>query len=160
PRIVRAAYRSGAGVYLGAAPPAPARFRAPGVKFARGGGRTRLPGKLAPEEGKHVMSVQDLELNCQVRAIVAKFWIDPNRLSLSARRGNVHISGELRFTGAEQDHEQTVEMLQSLESDLRSLHDIRELEFELTNWTHDASGGWVCVEKRPAAEQPLSAPSV
>src|SRR5262249_75764 len=79
PRIVRAGYRSGAGVYLGAAPPAPARFRAPGVKFARGGGRTRLPGKLAPEEGKHVMSVQDLELNCQVRAIVAKFWIDPNR---------------------------------------------------------------------------------
>jgi hypothetical protein len=110
------------------------------------------------------MSAQDLELTCQVRGIVTKYWIDPNHLSFNSRRGNVHVSGELRLRGAEQEPEQIADLLRSFEADIRSIRDVRELEFELTNWTRDASGEWVCLEKRPAPEaaqeQPLSAPSV
>jgi hypothetical protein len=108
------------------------------------------------------MSVQDLDITCQVRGIVSKYWIDPHRLAFESRRGNVHVSGEVRVTGAEQCDEEIAAVLQSLENDIRRLSGVRELEFELTNWIRDANGEWSCAEKRAAAAQaqPLSAPSV
>lgn len=117
------------------------------------------------------MSAQDLEINCQVRGIVSRYWLDPNRLSFQTRRGNVHVSGEVRVTGAEQESEQIAGILRSLEDDVRRLPSVYEVEFELTNWRRDESGGWVSTEERAEAkpseepataaarEQSLSAPS-
>ena len=116
------------------------------------------------------MSAQDLEINCQVRGIVSRYWLDPNRLSFQTRRGNVHVSGEVRVTGAEQDDEQIADTLRSIEDDVRRLHGVWDVEFELTNWRRGDSGDWVNSEKRaeadsseqpaPAArQQSLSAPS-
>lgn len=117
------------------------------------------------------MSAQDLEINCQVRGIVSRYWLDPNRLSFQTRRGNVHVSGEVRVTGAEQGNEEIAGILRSLEDDVRRLPSVYEVEFELTNWRRDESGVWICAEQRAEAkpsadtatadaqERTLSAPS-
>lgn len=94
------------------------------------------------------MSVQDLELNCKVRGIVARYWVDSNRLSFNSRRGHVCVSGELRVTGKHKGHDETAGMLRSLEYDVRRLQDVRAVEFELTNWIRDEGRGWICKEKR------------
>ncbi len=92
------------------------------------------------------MSVQDLELNCQIRGVLARHWIDPNRLSFSARRGHVHLSGELLVIGADKDKEKTIGVLQAVEAEIRRVQAVRTVTFELTNWIRDDGGAWICTE--------------
>jgi hypothetical protein len=99
------------------------------------------------------MSVQDLELNCQIRGVLARHWIDSNRLSFSARRGHVLLSGELLVIGAPKEKEKTIGVLQSLESEIRRAQSVRTVSFELTNWVRDDCGGWICTELASGPER-------
>jgi hypothetical protein len=92
------------------------------------------------------MSVQDLELNCHVRGVLARHWIDSNRISFHTRRGHVQLAGELRVIGAPKNKERTAGVLQAVESEIRRVQAVRTVSFELTNWIRDECGGWVCTE--------------
>ena len=92
------------------------------------------------------MSVQDLELNCHVRGILARHWIDSNRLSFRARRGHVQLAGEWLVIGEPRDKQRTAGVLQVVESEIRRAQAVRTVTFELTNWIRDDGGGWVCTE--------------
>lgn len=98
------------------------------------------------------MSVQDLELNSGVRSVLSRHWIDLTKTSFFARKGHVHLGGEVALLGAGGEKEGTAEMLKATEAEIRRLRDVKTVSFEFTNWVRDGAGVWVCLEKDPDAQ--------
>ena len=100
------------------------------------------------------MSVQDLELNSGVRGVLSRHWIDLTKTSFFARKGHVHLGGEVAVIGASNENAGTAETLKATEAEIRRLRDVRSVSFEFTNWVRDGAGVWICLEKDsgPAAE--------
>jgi len=92
------------------------------------------------------MSAQDLELNSGVRTVLSRHWIDLTKTSFFARKGHVHLGGEVAVLG-ETQRQETAETLKATEAELRRLRDVKTISFEFTNWVRDGAGSWVCLEK-------------
>jgi hypothetical protein len=105
------------------------------------------------------MTVQDFELNCTIRGVLARHWIDSNRLMFRARRGHIQVAGEFRLLGAPNDREITATVLRRVESEIRRVQSVRTVTFELTNWLRDEAGGWVCTEIAKGPERIAAAPA-
>ncbi len=91
------------------------------------------------------MSAQDLELNSGVRSVLSRHWIDLTKTSFFARKGHVHLGGEVAVIGEQK--QETAETLKATEAELRRLRDVKTISFEFTNWVRDGAGTWVCLEK-------------
>ena len=91
------------------------------------------------------MSAQDLELNSGVRTVLSRHWIDLTKTSFFARKGHVHLGGEVRVLGEARGT--TAEALKSTEAELRRLRDVKTVSFGFTNWVRDGGGSWICLDK-------------
>jgi len=93
------------------------------------------------------VSAEDIQLNCSVRNVLTRHWIDLTKTNFLVRRGNVHMSGEVSVVGPQRAPEDTAIALRAFESDVRRLRDVRSVSFEFTNWTRDDSGAWHKLER-------------
>ncbi len=93
------------------------------------------------------MSVEDLQLNCTIRSVLARHWIDTHLLCYRSARGNVHVQGELKTLGVPKALEETAHTLFTLESEVRQLRGVRSVQLEFTNWFRNDAGNWECLEK-------------
>ncbi|MCC7015498.1 MAG: hypothetical protein IT454_23265 [Planctomycetes bacterium] len=100
------------------------------------------------------MSAEDLELNCGVRNALNRHWIDLTKTNFFARRGHIHMSGEVSVVGPKRPPEDTANALKAFESDVRRMRDVRSMSFEFTNWIRDDSGAWHCMDKRLCSTNP------
>jgi hypothetical protein len=100
------------------------------------------------------VSVQDLELNSGVRSVLSRHWIDLTKTSFFARKGHVHLGGEVAVIGAGES-QGTAETLKATEAEIRRLRDVKTVSFEFTNWVRDGAGVWICLEKE--ADSPSGA---
>ncbi|HTF86989.1 MAG TPA: hypothetical protein VK843_01175 [Planctomycetota bacterium] len=98
------------------------------------------------------MSSEDLELNCGIRSVLTRHWIDLSKTNFFVRRGHVHMSGEVSLIGVQRPSEDTAVALRAVESDVRRLQAIKSLSFDFTNWVRDDSGVWKCSRKK--SEEP------
>ena len=98
------------------------------------------------------MSVQDLELNSGVRSVLNRHWIDLTKTSFYARKGHVHLGGEVAVIGAGKETAGTAEALKATETEIRRLRDVKTVSFEFTNWVRDGAGAWICLEKELGPE--------
>jgi hypothetical protein len=99
------------------------------------------------------VTAKDLELTCGIRSVLTRHSIDLTKTNFFARRGHVHMSGEVALIGPSRPPEQTVDTLKAFESELRRLQEVRTVTFEFTNWIRDELGGWICLEDdSPASE--------
>ncbi len=99
------------------------------------------------------MSSQDLELNCGIRNVLTRHWIDLTKTNFFVRRGHVHMSGEVSVIGVQRPREDTADALRAFESDVRRLQEIKSVSFDFTNWARDDSGVWRCLGKKSSPEQ-------
>ncbi|MFN0009354.1 MAG: hypothetical protein ACKVXR_15730 [Planctomycetota bacterium] len=99
------------------------------------------------------MAASDLELTCGIRGVLTRHAIDLTKTNFFARRGHVHMSGEVALVGANRPPEQTADTLKACESELRRLQEVRTLSFEFTNWIRDDLGGWICLEDDSASSE-------
>ena len=90
------------------------------------------------------MSSQDLELNCGVRNVLTRHWIDLTKTNFYVRKGHVQMSGEVAVVGVQRPGQETAEALKAFESDVRRLHEVKSVSFEFTNWVRNESGAWIC----------------
>ena len=94
------------------------------------------------------MSGLDLELNCGVRAVLSRHWIDLTKTSFFARKGHVRLGGEVKVLGDARKKESTADALKATEAEIRRLRDVQTVSFEFTNWVRDSAGVWICLEKK------------
>ena len=99
------------------------------------------------------MGSKDLELNCGIRNVLARHWIDLTKTNFFARKGHVHMSGEVAVVGTPRPGQETADALKAFESDVRRLHEVRSVSFEFTNWVRNDSGAWVCRDAKKTPEQ-------
>lgn len=92
------------------------------------------------------MTARDLELTCGIRSVLTRHSLDLTKTNFFARRGHVHMSGEVALIGAGRLPEQTADTLKAFESELRRLQEVRTVTFEFTNWVRDDLGAWICLE--------------
>jgi hypothetical protein len=97
--------------------------------------------------GSRVLTAQDLQLNCGVRSVLNRHWIDLTKTAFFARSGHVHLSGEVSVIGATRRHANTADVLRAFEAELRRLQEVKSVSFEFTNWIRDDAGFWVCLDK-------------
>lgn len=100
------------------------------------------------------MSSQDLELNCGVRNVLTRHWIDLTKTSFYVRKGHVQMSGEIAVVGTSRPGQETAEALKAFESDVRRLHEVKSVTFEFTNWVRNDSGAWVFRDRKKSSDQP------
>jgi hypothetical protein len=97
------------------------------------------------------MTAQDLQLNCGIRSVLCRHWIDLTKTSFFARRGHVHLSGEVSVIGPSRAPEDTANTLKAFEAELRRLREVKTISFDFTNWIRDDSGVWICLEDQTPA---------
>lgn len=99
------------------------------------------------------MNHSDLDINCAVRRVLVRHWIDLGRISIRTTSGVSHLSGELRrlpnMTPA-LNGQQVAEIL----LEIRRAPSVRRINPSFTNWTETA-GGWQPV----VAKSPVASPS-
>ena len=103
----------------------------------------------------------DLEINCAVRRVFVRHWIDLGKLSFRTQKGRVTLRGSLdRLPGSEQLL--TVQAVEQLFTELQRIHGVDRFATELTNWERNSSG-WKNtrgqIASAPAASDPAPASS-
>ena len=118
-----------------------------------GSPHSKPPGEKPPDPAVlvrgSVVTAQDLELNCDIRNVLARHAIDLTKTNFFARRGHVHLSGQVSVVGANRPSEDTAGALKASEAELRRLREVKSLSFEFTNWVRDDNGVWICLEREP-----------
>lgn len=94
------------------------------------------------------MAAQDLQLTCGIRSVLSRHWIDLSKTAFFARRGHVHMSGQLSVLGPPRKPAEIATTLKAFESELRRLREVKTISFEFTNWIRDDSGVWICLEEQ------------
>jgi len=100
------------------------------------------------------MSASDLQLNCGIRSVLSRHWIDLTKTSFYARRGHVHMTGEVQVVGARKGGQETADVLRAFELELKRLQAVRSVSFEFTNWVRDGAGVWICLDKKTPSPPP------
>lgn len=99
--------------------------------------------------------ISDLEINCAVRRVLVRHWIDLGRMSLRTTRGVVCLTGtisKISHAGAPLD---TGRMLVIL-AEIKRLKNVQRINTNLTNWIFE--GGTWRMSADEKASQAASAP--
>ena len=82
----------------------------------------------------------DLEVNCAVRRVFIRHWVDLGRISFRTQRGNVTLRGSLeRLPGSDQPL--TVQTVEQMFMELQRIHGVNRVITDLSNWER-TSNGW------------------
>ena len=93
------------------------------------------------------MAVTDIRINSMVRAVIARNWIDLQRLRYGSFRGTVRISGTLCYLGARASQNFDPGKLEVLESEIRRIPGAKRIYFDLRNWRKNTQGQWECLDR-------------
>lgn len=93
------------------------------------------------------MAVSDFQINARVRSVLARHWIDTQRVRIGSFRGTVRLSGELRLicerTGRNFDGMQ----LELVVSEIRAIRGVARVHLDLANWTKNELGKMTAIEE-------------
>lgn len=89
--------------------------------------------------------MSDFRANSRIRSVLARHWVDLQKLRFGAFRGTVRLSGELCHLGSGRFGSSEAVKLESLEQDMRRIPGVRHVYFDLVNWQRDSSGKWKCM---------------
>jgi hypothetical protein len=94
------------------------------------------------------MAVSDFQINARVRSVLARHWIDTQRMRIGSFRGTVRLSGELRLicerrTGRKFDGMQ----LELVVNEIRAICGVSRVHFDLSNWMKSESGKMTPIEQ-------------
>ena len=93
-------------------------------------------------------SCTDLHINCAVRKVMVRHWIDLGKLSMRTTRGVVRLSGELcRLSGA--TGHLNCALILTILSELKRVTHVRRVTADFTNWTRSGIDGWTPVATTP-----------
>ena len=84
------------------------------------------------------MATSDFKINCKVRSVFARHWLDLQRVRFASFRGTVRVQGELVVLGGEGRLEPT--KIEVLETEIRRIGGVKRIVFDLANWRRAASG--------------------
>jgi len=102
-------------------------------------------------------SVSDLELNCSVRRIMVRHWIDLGKISVRSTRGVIWLTGDLvklKNTG----EQLTPDKVESLLTEVRQVRGVKRMHARLTNWDADKMEGAVGETNQAPQRRPSSGP--
>ena len=88
------------------------------------------------------MAISDFKVNSLVRSVLARHWIDLQRVRYATFRGTVRIRGNLSRLGAGDRPQLTPADLEIFEHEIRRIRGANRVCFELRNWRKDATGRW------------------
>jgi hypothetical protein len=103
------------------------------------------------------MPVEDLRVNCQLKSILTRHWIDQKELGTSVHGGTVRLRGELRRLASSEEHGPVdAQVLSELVQEIRRIEGVKKVYFldvlvratEVT--TPRAAEGEVGEDARPA----------
>ncbi len=75
----------------------------------------------------------DLDINCQVRKVLVRHWIDLGRVHMRSTRGVVHLRGELCRLYQSKEALNTASVLELI-SEIRHIRDVRRVTTDFSNW--------------------------
>ncbi len=94
------------------------------------------------------MSVEDMQIRLQVRAILVRHWVDMRTLDYDVTGQVVYLHGMLAVGYEHPDYDRSDEhgicsrILLNLERDLNRVPGVKALHYDLTNWAK-SSGMWI-----------------
>ena len=96
----------------------------------------------------------DLHINCAVRKVMVRHWIDLGKLSMRTTRGVVRLSGALSRLPGAAGHLNCALIITIL-SEIKRVTHVRRVSADFTNWTRTGIDGWTPVATTPLLSQPL-----
>ena len=93
----------------------------------------------------------DLEINCAVRRVLVRHWIDLGKISLRTCNGVVSLSGEL-VKLSNTGNPLTMASLLQFSSEVNGIRRVRRVQTNFTNWVN-VGGAWKPVTKTPASSE-------
>ena len=86
-------------------------------------------------------SSSDLHINCAVRKVMVRHWIDLGKLSMRTTRGVVRLGGALnRLPGAVGELNATLIMV--IIAEIKRVPHVRRVSADFTNWRRVGLEGW------------------
>lgn len=86
--------------------------------------------------------VTDLEINAGIRRELSGRRVDLGKLKFTVSNGVVTFTGDLAFIGLDKSPDETAVEIKFIESTLRTQRGVKELKFELENWSKNVFGKW------------------
>ncbi len=102
----------------------------------------------------------DLGIGAAVRRELAGRRVDLGKIKFPVKAGGVTLQGELAFVGIDKTVEETAIELKFIESSLRQIAGVKELVFELENWSKSEGGTWESAGQPQSPASGSSAASV
>jgi hypothetical protein len=93
------------------------------------------------------MSVSDFQINARVRSVLAKHWIDTQRVKFGSFKGTVRFSGQIHPLGDRSATHLDGSKLEIIESELKRIRGVLRVFFDLANWRKSETGKWICQDK-------------
>ena len=81
------------------------------------------------------------QIHAEIRRVLARHWIDPERLQFGAHRGIVRISGELHYTRSA-GRSPSTSIVEVLQAEILRIREVTRVQFDLTDWRRDDAGVW------------------
>jgi hypothetical protein len=92
------------------------------------------------------MSAFDFRINSQVRSLLARHWLDLNKVQIGTFHGTVRLTGKLTRLGGELASRHEPRLIEILDIELRGLNGVERVYFDVVNWKKNNSGEWVCTD--------------
>lgn len=86
----------------------------------------------------------DLGIGAGIRRELAGRRVDLSKIKFPVMAGVVTLEGELSFVGLSKTIDETAIELKFIESSIRSIAGVKEINFALSNWAKSEAGVWEC----------------
>ena len=91
------------------------------------------------------MAASDFRTNTAVRSVLARHWIDLQRIKFGCFRGTVRFSGSLAFLGTRANVALDASKVELLEREIKRLQEVSRVYFDLKNWKKEPGREWRCL---------------
>ena len=97
------------------------------------------------------MPASDFRINSMVRSVLARHWIDLQKIVIGSFRGTVRLTGELCHIGNDGVRVPEPRQLDNVEAEIRAIPEVERVYFDLSNWHRTSRGDWVSTN-RPSVQ--------
>lgn len=92
-------------------------------------------------------TVSDTQIRAKLRSIVARYRLDPQRMTVRITRGTMRFAGSLLLLGRPEERV-SLAVVEAFEREAARLPGVEMLYFDLDNWRRMGTGEWVRVEPK------------